>query len=83
MDRHKSYIEYYFSEEIKDELKSRGLLPYVLPEQSHSTTIVLEVYQNERWAPLLKSWGSIIGIHTNAMFDRAAYSDRTGNHPLL
>lgn len=69
------------SDSIKDLLRVSGMIHYLGMVESSDSRIAIEIYENEKWQPILKSWGNILGVHTNA-FDRSPFTDQHGHHPL-
>jgi hypothetical protein len=65
--------------DIEDELRAKSLTHFLLREESSKDCIVIEVYQNESWHPILQNWGSVVGVHLNAVLDRRPLTDETGN----
>lgn len=69
-------------ESIEDEIKARNFSNIVLRDESSKDEIVIEVFQNEKWHPILKSWGSIEGIHLIKLFDRPPLTDDSGSNRI-
>ena len=69
------------SESVRDLLRVSGVLDYVGKSSSTDAKIAIEIYENERFQPILQSWGNITGIHMNA-FDRSPYTGKDGRKPL-
>eukprot|EP00601_Ochromonadales_sp_CCMP2298_P001983 CAMPEP_0173182890 /NCGR_PEP_ID=MMETSP1141-20130122/8094_1 /TAXON_ID=483371 /ORGANISM="non described non described, Strain CCMP2298" /LENGTH=811 /DNA_ID=CAMNT_0014106045 /DNA_START=28 /DNA_END=2460 /DNA_ORIENTATION=- len=65
--------------DIEDELRAKSLSHFLLREESSKDCIVIEVYLNESWHPILQNWGSVVGVHLNAVLDRRPLTDETGN----
>ena len=68
--------------DIEDELKAKNLSYFVLRAESKVEELVIEVYENQSWHPVLQSWGSIVGVHLNAVLDRSPYTDESGTKVL-
>ena len=64
--------------EIEDELRAKNLSNFVLRKESKLTEIVVELYENESYHPVLQTWGSVVGVHLNALLDRSPLTDETG-----
>jgi hypothetical protein len=64
--------------DIEDELRAKHLTNFVLRSESKPDEIVIEVYENEAWHPMLHTWGNVIGVHLNAVLDRSPLTDETG-----
>lgn len=67
------------SADIIEELNARNLINYLIKNKSTKLNLFFEIYENESWHPILKSWGSVVGVHLNAIFDRSPLTDESGN----
>lgn len=70
---------------VMEDLMSRNLHHFIVPEESDNNSICLQVYENERWSTMVKQWGSILGVHlyiNSAFGDRRPLTDETGKHVL-
>lgn len=74
--------EAVLANDIEDELKAKNLSHFVLRAESKVEELVIEVYENQSWHPILQSWGSVVGVHLNAVLDRSPYTDETGTKVL-
>ncbi len=63
---------------IRDELRYRNLYRFVVQKESDDSSIVIEIYENCKWHQFMKNWGSVVGVYLNPVFDRAQYTDETG-----
>lgn len=73
------------SEDVERVIKANGYRPFVAYDRSTDSSIVVLMYENQRWQPFLKDsqkWGSIVGIHLHSLFDRAPFSDESGSHSV-
>ena len=70
------------SEELIEDLKLKGLLSFVVFEQSTNSAITLMVYDNEKYRPIVREWGSAVGIHIFPPLDRHPFSDDLGKHSI-
>jgi hypothetical protein len=70
------------SEEILEDLKLKGLLSFVVFEQSSNSAITLMVYDNEKYRPIVREWGSAVGIHIFPPLDRRPFTDEPGKHSI-
>lgn len=68
--------------EIEDELRAKNLSHFLLRSESKVDTIVIEVYENQAWHPVLQTWGAVVGVHLNAVLDRSPYTDESGTKVL-
>lgn len=68
------------SDVIFEELSARNLLRFVNLQGSSNSTVIFEVYENERWNPLFKEWGNVVGLHLHPIVDRAPYTDVTNTY---
>lgn len=68
--------------DIEDELRAKNLVHYVLRKESNVEEIIIEIYENQSWHPVLQTWGSVVGVHLNAVIDRSPYTDETGTKVL-
>lgn len=68
--------------DIEDELRAKNLSHFVLRKESKIEEIIVEVYENQSWHPVLQSWGSVVGVHLNAVLDRSPYTDESGTRVL-
>jgi hypothetical protein len=68
--------------EIEDELRAKNLSHFVLRKESKVEEIVIEIYENQSWHPVLQTWGSVVGVHLNAVLDRSPYTDESGTRVL-
>lgn len=68
--------------DIEDELRAKNLANYVLRKESNVEEIIIEIYENQSWHPVLQTWGSVVGVHLNAVIDRSPYTDETGTKVL-
>ena len=59
MNSSKSYNNngHLTDKKILDELNLKGLYNFVLLEQSNNEKIILSVYENEKYRPVLLEWG--------------------------
>jgi hypothetical protein len=71
-----------YSEDVEDELRAKNLNHFVSRNVCNSNELVFTVYENERWHPILKSWGSVGGVHLSDVFDRRHLTDESGNKAL-
>ena len=72
-------------EDIERVIKANAYRPFVAYDRSTDNSIVVHMYENQRWQPFLKDsqkWGSIVGIHLHSLFDRAPFSDESGSHSV-
>ncbi len=70
------------SEELIEDLRLKGLLSFVVIEQSSNSAITLLVYENEKYRPIVREWGSAVGIHILPPLDRRPFTDDLGNHSI-
>ena len=49
------------SQDIIEELHARNLINYLVTDQSTKSKLLFEIFENESWHPILKSWGSVVG----------------------
>lgn len=70
------------TEELLEDLKLKGLLSFVLFEQSTNSAITLLVYENEKYRPIVREWGSAVGIHILPPLDRRPFTDDLGKHSI-
>lgn len=70
------------SDEIIEDLKIKGLLNFVVFEQSSNSAITVMVYDNEKYRPLVREWGSAVGIHIFPPLDRRPFTDDLGKHSI-
>ena len=70
------------SDEIIEDLKIKGLLNFVVFEQSSNSAITVMVYDNEKYRPIVREWGSAIGIHIFPPLDRRPFTDDLGKHSI-
>lgn len=68
------------SGDIEDELKAKNLSHFVSRNECNLDAITIRIYENERWHPILKQWGSVPCVHLNKLFDRSHLTDETGNN---
>lgn len=68
--------------DIEDELRAKNLSHFVLRKESTVEDIVIEVFENQSWHPVLQTWGSVVGVHLNAVLDRSPYTDESGARVL-
>jgi len=68
--------------DIEDELRAKNLSHFLLRSESNPNSIVVEVYENQAWHPVLQTWGSVVGVHLNAVLDRSPYTDESGTKVL-
>lgn len=68
--------------DIEDELRAKNLSHFLLRNESKVDTIVIEVYENQAWHPVLQTWGAVVGVHLNAVLDRSPYTDESGTKVL-
>ena len=70
------------SEELIEDLRLKGLLSFVVIDQSSNSAITLLVYENEKYRPIVREWGSAVGIHILPPLDRRPFTDDLGNHSI-
>lgn len=70
------------SEELIEDLRLKGLLSFVVIEHSSNSAITLLVYENEKYRPIVREWGSAVGIHILPPLDRRPFTDDLGNHSI-
>ena len=70
------------SDELIEDLKAKGLLSFVLFEQSTNHAITLLIYDNEKYRPIVREWGSAVGIHIFPPIDRRPFTDDMGKHSI-
>lgn len=63
-------------------LKAAKLLPFVDKRRSSNSSIVLLVYENQKYRPVISEWGNAVGVHIFRVVDRAPYSDDFGKNAL-
>jgi hypothetical protein len=68
--------------DIEDELRAKNLSSFVLRKESKVEELFIEVYENQSWHPVLQTWGSVVGVHLNAVLDRSPFTDETGTRVL-
>ena len=68
--------------DIEDELRAKSLSHFVLRQESTVEELVIEVYENQSWHPVLQTWGSVVGVHLNAVLDRSPFTDESGSRIL-
>lgn len=68
------------SSDVEYELRAKNIYHFIQEERSNRDKIVVAVYENERWHPLLKTWGSVVGVHMHPVVDRFPLSDETGTY---
>ncbi len=68
--------------DIEDELRAKNLSNFVLRKESKVEELYIEVYENQSWHPVLQTWGSVVGVHLNAVLDRSPFTDETGTRVL-
>jgi hypothetical protein len=79
---HPNSLVTVYSEDVEDELRAKNLNHFVSRNVCNSNELVFTVYENERWHPILKSWGSVGGVHLSDVFDRRHLTDESGNKSL-
>lgn len=70
------------SEEVVEELRVKGLYSFVAFNQSSNNSITLSVYDNEKYRPIVREWGSAVGIHLFPPLDRKPLTDDMGKHSI-
>jgi hypothetical protein len=70
------------SEEVIEDLKNKGLYPFVVRELSSNTAITISIFENEKYRPIVREWGSAIGIHLIPPFDRKPFTDDFGKRSI-
>lgn len=70
--------ELNISKETYEELLAKNLSAFVKINESSERCITIQVFQNEKWHPTLKTWGSVVGVHLNAVFDRSPWTNSDG-----
>ena len=70
------------SEDVIESLRVKGLLNFVVFEQSSNTAITLMVYDNEKYRPIVREWGAVVGIHIFPPMDRKPFTDDLGKHSI-
>lgn len=68
------------SGDIEEDLKAKNLTHFVSRNECSLSEITIRIYENERWHPILKQWGSVPCVHLNKLFDRGHLTDESGNH---
>ena len=71
-----------FPSDVEEELKAKNWTHFVCMEKSNVDSIVVKVYENESWHPILHTWGSVPGVHMGKVFDRPHLSDETGHRAI-
>ena len=72
---------------IIEELQLKGLYPFVVLDGtnvncSSDVSISLQVFENEKYRPMLLEWGSAKGIHLFPPWDRNPFTDDIGKHSI-
>lgn len=68
--------------QITEELKTKNLFPFIVPEESSNNKITFLIYENQKYRPVIGSWGNVIGVHLFPAVDRRPYSNEAGNKAL-
>jgi hypothetical protein len=68
--------------QIVEELKTKSLYAFIVPEKSTCNKISLLIYENQKYRSIIGSWGSVIGVHLFPSIDRRPYSNEVGNKYL-
>ena len=71
-----------FPFELIEELKAKNLFPFVCPTESKCNHLTIEVYENQKYRPVIRDWGSVMGVHLFPYSDRRPLTDETGNKIL-
>ena len=74
---------------IIEELQLKGLYHFVILDDSNGScicssdeSISLQVFENEKYRPMLLEWGSAKGIHLFPPWDRNPFTDDIGKHSI-
>ncbi len=68
--------------ELIEELKAKNLFPFVNAEESTCNNLTIEVYENQKYRPVLREWGSVIGVHLFPPVDRKPHTNDNGSKAL-
>ena len=68
--------------ELIEELKAKNLYAFVSPTESTCNKIVLVIYENQKFRPVIGNWGSNVGVHIFPRVDRPQFSNEIGNKGL-
>jgi hypothetical protein len=68
--------------ELVEELKARNLFPFVDPQESTCNNLTIEIYENQKYRPVLREWGSVVGVHLFPPVDRRPYTNDNGTYAL-
>lgn len=77
-NQYDSKKEEIFPSDVRDELKSRKLWHVMDHKASTAEEICITVYENQKFRPFFKGWGSELGVHLSVYVDRAPFTDETG-----
>lgn len=69
--------------DLTEELKAKNLSAFVNLEESSCNLISIIIYENQKYRPLIRDWGSIIGVHIFPAVDRRPYTNERGTKALL
>lgn len=65
--------------QISEELKTKNLFHFIIPTESSNNKITLLIYENQKYRPVIGSWGNVIGVHIFPSVDRRPFTNEAGN----
>ena len=68
--------------DVDDEIRLRKLRPFIDYSLSYKEKIVMRCYENEKWHPLLNTWGSLPDIFLHKLVDRRSLTDFTNEYSI-
>jgi hypothetical protein len=69
--------------QIVEELKTKNLYPFIVPEESSCNKIALVIYENQKYRSIIGAWGNVVGVHLFPRIgDRRPYSNESGSKSL-
>jgi hypothetical protein len=68
--------------QITEELKAKSLYVFIVPEESSCNKITLLIYENQKYRPIIGSWGNVIGVHIFPRVDCRPFTNEAGTKYL-
>ncbi len=65
--------------EIIETLRAANLINFVNADETTPSKIQLEIYENQKYRPLIGEWGGIEGIHLLSGVDRKSFTTESGD----